>query len=202
MVLSAQKSLLSRKCPKSGMGFAVLGLVLGGGMSALMALGGLSAQAGEYTPPKGEEKAKYVFTGCQEPAIPVIGLDQKKKGNASIRDYNAQVALYNGFIAKMQTYMTCLSQEADQDLQTYYDAVSDSLETRQGAMMVHSNELRAKLASGPIKDRSKPRPKNIPALAGGRDDINAGTDQNQRLKGTILPPIENKPLIKSDRKGQ
>lgn len=129
--------------------------------------------AGEYTP-IGKTGGQYTFTECEKPPSPILALNPKKVGNAAVRDYNAQIAKYNGYIANVQVYMDCLTHEADRDLETYYKAVNASLEEQQVQMQDESDGLKKVLAGGPNKNRKKLVPVDVPELEGA-DPVSAPT---------------------------
>jgi len=136
----------------------------------VLALGVLTmasqAVAGDYEK-IGTTGGRYQFTDCARPEAPTLTLNRKKTGNAAILDYNVQVDRMNKHLERVQVYMTCLSAEADRDLQTYYNAVSASLLARQTAMDDEISALRRVLAKGPNRKNRQGRPvPGIPALRG------------------------------------
>ena len=152
------------------------------GCTALVCVGESQAShAGEFTR-IAQTAGQYKFTECQEPETPDITLNSKLRGNAAVRDYNAQVSTYNQYIAKVQTYMACMSEEADRDLEVYYQAVNASLVARQDAMESKSAALRKILANGPrkgapIADKKQLTTKDgrtVPSLEGAEEGANEG----------------------------
>ncbi len=145
--------------------FCKRALVLVAAASSGLLLSTQAAIAGEYTP-IGKTGGQYSFTDCPKPVSPTLKLDTARLGRGAVRDYNAQVAKFNSYIADVQAYMDCLSAEADRDLETYYKAVSVSLEAQQVRMQDESDKLRRVLASGPNKKRKISKPAGIPDLDG------------------------------------
>ncbi|MEL6380238.1 MAG: hypothetical protein AAFQ29_10775 [Pseudomonadota bacterium] len=137
------------------------------------------AASGEYEK-IGATGGRYQFTECTRPEAPTLRLDTGKTGNAAILDYNVQVDRMNRHLARVQEYMTCLSAEADRDLQTYYSAVNASLMNRQEAMGAQIDAMRKVLATGPNRPRKRGVPvPGIPALRGAMPQGAVGSTQKQ-----------------------
>ena len=98
----------------------------------------------------------YIFTDCKKPEAPAL-FDAQKKA-ISRTNYNKTVRQYNDHIAALNTYMSCLSAEAERDLQTYYQVVFEALESEQNAQLNQAEQIRGLLARKPISaPRRKPR---------------------------------------------
>ncbi len=110
----------------------------------------------------------YSFNDCTEPEAPEISLTAKRRQNAAIREYNREVQEFNGYLAKVEVYMDCLTAEADRDLKAYYDAINSSLLERRNHMQGQTDQMRQILGSGPLtkKKSAQQNPENIPTLEG------------------------------------
>jgi len=70
--------------------------------------------------------------------------------------------------------MTCISDEADKDLQEFYNAVDISLQNEQEIMETDAGSMRSILLAGPNKSKKakkSEKSREIPALEGAVDNL-------------------------------
>ena len=103
------------------------------------------AQAGEFTP-IGESGGFYSFTECVAPVEPDVAIDPSLKGRRQTRAFNRKLKAYNAYVGEANAYLQCLSDEAGRDLQTYYNAVTATFETRQSKTIAGIEAMRRALA--------------------------------------------------------
>ena len=160
-------------------------------------IAGPVALAGEYTR-TADGKGVYQLETCSEPEAPEISLNPKKRGRASIRDYNRQVAKMNAYLAEVQSFMTCMTDEANRDLDAFYGAVNERLEAHQLSLEQKTASMRATLAPGPNPEKKRRQNNNdaVPALEGAPEP-GAAPDQEARPAPVREPdadPNGNNPL--------
>lgn len=93
-----------------------------------------AALAGVFTA-IGETGGSYSLNECEKPAKPDLSFDDKLTGRARSEAYNAAVARYNLWTEASNAYVACITAEAERDLQTYYKAVTASLEAEQDSVI-------------------------------------------------------------------
>jgi len=132
----------------------------------------------------------YRFDSCTEPDKPLIRLDPAKTGNASVKDYNRQVTRLNAYLAEVQAYMDCLTEEANRDITAYFEAVNAALDEREQVMTDIVDGYRRTLAPGPNRKKQQRKDPEIPVLEGAEPvpgnregQATGGEDGN----GTDLP---------------
>ncbi len=145
-------------------GFACLLFASGGAIAMPMQ----DAQSADLEPEAAEIQPglSYRFDTCSEPDKPLIRVDPAKTGNASVKDYNRQVTRLNAYLAEVQTYMDCLTEEANRDLTAYYEAVNAALDERERVMTDVVDGYRRTLEPGPNRKKEKRKDPEIPALEG------------------------------------
>ena len=77
----------------------------------------------------------YEFTECVRPPAPTFKIDPRSKGSIRRAERNRAVDQYNEHVKAANSYMRCLADEAQRDLEAYYAAVSTALDEAQASMM-------------------------------------------------------------------
>ncbi len=89
--------------------------------------------------------AAYRFDDCVRPQEPVLATDEKSRGRVTLAAEKRAVRQYNAHVEEANAYMRCIADEAQRDLDAYYQAVTAALEAEQASVMSDLGVMRDKL---------------------------------------------------------
>ena len=112
-------------------------VVLTFAMTMLVAIG--SSEAGEVRQQGGREV--WISQACERPLAPAV-----EKGDAQA--LNQSVNRYNRYVAVVDDYNQCLSEEAARDIERFVGLVNESVRSLQDEAIAGVEVERAALASG------------------------------------------------------
>lgn len=87
----------------------------------------------------------YQFDDCVRPQEPVLATDEKSRGRVTLAAEKRAVRQYNAHVEEANAYMRCIADEAQRDLDAYYQAVTAALEAEQASVMSDLGAMRDKL---------------------------------------------------------
>lgn len=166
--------------------------------------------AGEFS--DAENGKVYEFTRCVEPSLPDLSVDPTLKGRRAQRAINQSISRYNDHVEQANVFLQCISGEAGDDLDQYYQAVTASFNASQNKAIGNIEAMRIELGLDEDLDQidaiaedvndqllgqgievPQPQTSESPAIEAVADNITRGTES---LEGQILPDLVMEPIGK------